>query len=316
MDVDCSAITYDTKPSPVILEAVNKTLEKIGETNVTEVTTVDLESTDSTEPLSVAPEAALSNSLLSSIDVNKTTPAELKEAYCRDVDSFSWEFGAPKQQQQQDQNQNYNQNQNYGNGNRGRTGAAVGTLGIVIILLFGLCCAVGVCFAFKKTKSKMFRRSSSTEPPVTFSEMHVNNAGMGGVIPNPGYRNEPTPQHSGYPVGPVYSDTGALYPGPAAIPPTQPGYSNFANDNSSPAPFSGQPAAYPPQPSAYPPQAAPYPPQAAPYPPQNAPYPPQNAPYPPQNAPYPPQNAPYPPAGALPYAAQPGGQPAYNPSAP
>merc|ERR1719244_362231 len=35
MDVDCSSITYDTEPSPVILEAVNKTLERIAENNKT-----------------------------------------------------------------------------------------------------------------------------------------------------------------------------------------------------------------------------------------------------------------------------------------
>ena len=100
MDVDCSSITYDTKPSTIVLEAANKTLNKIQEAhvNVKEVTSVDLDSTNSSAPFSVSPDQALTNSLLSSIDVNKTTAAELKEAYCRDVDSFSWEFGGLEQQ--------------------------------------------------------------------------------------------------------------------------------------------------------------------------------------------------------------------------
>merc|ERR1711971_384154 len=103
--------------------------------------------------------------------------------------------------------------------------------------------------------------------------------GMGGVTANPGYKAEATPQHQGgapgYP-GATFSNTGVLYPGPAAIPPTQPGYTNYPGleGQSNPTP------AYPPQAAAYPPQAAAYPPQAAAYPPadQNAgglPYPPQ-----------------------------------------
>merc|ERR1719369_361795 len=81
MDVDCSSVTYDTKPSPAILEAVNKTLEKVAENNSTlEAAKVNLDpNVTSSEPLSMSPEAALNNSLLSSIDVNKTTPEELKE---------------------------------------------------------------------------------------------------------------------------------------------------------------------------------------------------------------------------------------------
>lgn len=285
MDVDCSTITYDTKPSPVILEAVNKTLEKIAENNATEPTVVEVNpDTNATEPIS--PEKALSNSLLSSIDVNKTSEAELKEAYCRDVDSFSWEFGAPRNQEQ---NQRYPNRQNTGGG-----GFAAGSAVIIgILIFFGVCCACGVCFAFKKSKNKMSGRRSP-EPPVTFTDMTVADAGLyqPNLHNNPGFKSEPTPLHSAGAPTHAVSNTGAIYPGPAAIPPTQPGYTNF------PPGEGGSP--YPPQPAAYP---APYPssqPNVYP-PPQAAPYPPPDGglPYPPQPA------ASYPPIG----------QPAYNPTA-
>jgi len=288
LDVDCSSVTYDTKPDPVILEAVNKTLEKVAEANKTQEE-VGEENANSTS----TPAEALSNSLLSSIDVNKddVSQAQLKEAYCRDVDSFSWEFGAPKNQQQQ-QGRDWN-------GNRTRTAVGVGsgTIVLIVLLLCGTCCTCGICLALKK------KRSKSSEPPVTFSDVHVNDAGMGmgGVTANPGYKAESTPQHQGgapgYP-GATFSNTGVLYPGPAAIPPTQPGYTNFPGSEGQ-----GNPSPYPPQPAAYPPQAAAYPPQGAAYPPQGAAYPPQNAAYPPAAD----QSA-----GGLPYPPQPS-QPAYNP---
>jgi len=36
------------------------------------------------------------NSLLSSIDPKKASKADINEAYCRDIDSFSWEFAKPE----------------------------------------------------------------------------------------------------------------------------------------------------------------------------------------------------------------------------
>ena len=129
LDVDCSKISYDSEPSAVVLdEAVNKTLAKQArrqtikrktklrdwqvnqdkeisgsgdsenddDTNDTEdkdgenenigyeenITTIDLLSQDE----------VLANSLLSSIDPNTTSKSEMKEAFCRDVDTFSWDF--------------------------------------------------------------------------------------------------------------------------------------------------------------------------------------------------------------------------------
>lgn len=109
IDVDCSSITYDTKPSPVILEAVNKTLERIAENNSTDSaaaiigettvngTDVATLAADNTT-LSMAPNETLSNSLLASIDPKEASENEIKEAFCRDVDSFSFEFAEPQKQ--------------------------------------------------------------------------------------------------------------------------------------------------------------------------------------------------------------------------
>merc|ERR1712126_196720 len=43
-----------------------------------------------------SPNVTLENSLLSSIDPNAASKDEITEAFCRDVDSFSWEFGNPQ----------------------------------------------------------------------------------------------------------------------------------------------------------------------------------------------------------------------------
>ena len=83
IDVDCSSIWYDTKPSPVILEAVNK---------IDNTKEVDLDTKADTTTFSASPNVTLSNSLLSTIDPSKASPEEIKEAFCRDVDSLSWEF--------------------------------------------------------------------------------------------------------------------------------------------------------------------------------------------------------------------------------
>eukprot|EP00092_Neocalanus_flemingeri_P057738 GFUD01068697.1.p1 GENE.GFUD01068697.1~~GFUD01068697.1.p1 ORF type:complete len:508 (-),score=124.13 GFUD01068697.1:681-2204(-) len=140
IDVDCSSITYDTKPSPVILEAVNKTLDKIAENNKTETAaaatevaaeavetpingtdTVDVKAENAT--ISMSPNETLSNSLLLSIDPNTTSEADLKEAFCRDIDSFSFEFAEPQKQNQRNQNQNYRPTNS---GNSGSTGSIIG----------------------------------------------------------------------------------------------------------------------------------------------------------------------------------------------
>jgi len=97
LDVDCSKVTYDTKPSTVVLEAVNKTLDKLETSGETEI---KLEVDDPSKPvdatISASPNATLTNSLLSAIDPKEASKDDIKEAFCRDVDSFSWEFNKPE----------------------------------------------------------------------------------------------------------------------------------------------------------------------------------------------------------------------------
>jgi len=330
IDVDCSSITYDTKPSPVILEAVNKTLDKIAENNKTETAGVELETTpvNGTDPeslkpenatISMAPNETLSNSLLSSIDPNTTSEADLKEAFCRDIDSFSFEFAEPQRQ-----NQNYRPTNS---GPRGSVGSIIGTI-VAILIFFALCCVCCICCAFKGAKDKLssaFKSSDHGQEAATgavaftaIQEAQHEQSGPPGYHPNPGFQSQPTPMHSGLPY--------AIQPdGPAPIPPTQPGYTNTypSLDNEAPIyPPLDNSVPYPPNGGApyggapYPPTGgAPYPPTGgAPYPPAGGvPYPPSNSsPYPPaypssSQTPYPPTSAPYPPADQ---------QPAYNPTAP
>jgi len=304
IDVDCSSITYDTKPSPVILEAVNKTLERIAESNKTDTnaaevigeTTVNATDTDtdnlkSNETISQNPDEALSNSLLTSLDPKKTSEADIKEAFCRDIDSFSFEFAEP-------QRQRYRPTSSGGS----TVGSIIGTV-IAILIFFALCCVCCICCAFKGAKDKLSNAFKSSDHgqeaatgAVAFTAIQDAQPGITGYHPNPGFQSQPTPLHKSdlpYSVQPE---------GPPPIPPTQPGYSNFAPNNSTP---------YPPNNGAmYPPGGGmPYPPEnAAPYPPNGgAPlYPPttDQSPYPPA---YQASSSPYPPAGA---------QPAYNPTAP
>ena len=82
MDVDCSSITYESQPSKTILDAVERAEKKIDGQETPEQ---ELERTESANE-------TLANSLLSEIDAKKATPEEIKEAFCRDIDSFSFEM--------------------------------------------------------------------------------------------------------------------------------------------------------------------------------------------------------------------------------
>jgi len=315
IDVDCSKITYDTKPSPKILEAVNKTLDKIAENNQTETVSAEsvvncTETVNGTEPvingtepvncnatISMSPNETLSNSLLSSIDPTETSEAELKEAFCRDIDSFSFEFAEP-------QRQTYNRPVNSGGGS---VGSILGTI-VAILIVCALCCVCCICCAFKGAKDKLSNAFKSPKHgqeaaagAVAFTAVQENQQEQHvppGYHPNPGYQAQPTPMHNGLPYA-VHPD------GPPAIPPTQPGYTNTypSLDNQTGPPI------YPPLDN-----STPYPPNGgAPYNPAGgAPYPPTASPYPPaypstSQSPYPPTTAPYPPSDQ---------QPAYNPTAP
>ena len=81
MDVDCSSVTYDTPPSTAVLTAVKKAEAEedsglVGE-NIIGRTEAKNES--------------LANSLLPRMSKD-ATDQELKEAFCRDIDSFSLEM--------------------------------------------------------------------------------------------------------------------------------------------------------------------------------------------------------------------------------
>ena len=81
LDVDCSSITYDTKPSTTILNAVEKAK-------------LDISQDGEAAPLGRTESAneTLANSLLTKIDPKNATADEIKEAFCRDIDSFSFEM--------------------------------------------------------------------------------------------------------------------------------------------------------------------------------------------------------------------------------
>ena len=95
MDVDCSSVTYETQPSPIVLEAVNKTLESLEGQIKTETNLRDTPNLEN-QTISSSPNAALDNSLLTFLDRDKASKEEIKEAFCRDIDTFSWEFVKPE----------------------------------------------------------------------------------------------------------------------------------------------------------------------------------------------------------------------------
>jgi len=84
MDVDCSTITYETPPSSAVLSAVEKAKAELPSiaSNLTQET---LERTQTKEE-------SLANSLLKQIDPKTSTADQIKEAFCRDIDAFSFEF--------------------------------------------------------------------------------------------------------------------------------------------------------------------------------------------------------------------------------
>jgi len=241
LDVDCSSITYDSEPSSVVLEAVNKTLDNLGDKNVTEVD-IDDPSKPDNATLSASPNVTLSNSLLSSIDAKKATPDELKEAFCRDIDSFSWEFGKPERR--------------YASGGPGVGAGKLAGIVVAVLIISFICCCCCFCFICKGAKDKlgkMFKSDDKQETGVTFSSVQAPHG-------EPGY----PPQYPGGDAGYQPQQYPGAYTnpdGPPAIPPTQPGYDNY-------------PPTYTPN--------NPYPSSQPPYPPNNqAPYPNHQLPYPP-----------------------------------
>ena len=103
IDVDCSSITYDTPPSKLILAAVQSAQPPAVTATVSPGTVQDgnqtLNSTIPQESNFTIPEdrtptieESLSTSLLSKLDRDQATANDLKEAFCRDVDAFSFDL--------------------------------------------------------------------------------------------------------------------------------------------------------------------------------------------------------------------------------
>jgi len=328
IDVDCSKVTYDTKPSPVILEAVNKTLERIEKNGDTAKKYSQPGNTSNATDAS--PNATIANSLLSSIDPENVTDSELTEAFCRDIDSFSFEFS-------QDES---GDEENYG--------------------LFGLVLLVILIFALftHRTKIKDFfnRKCRSEAPAATATTEAVAFTSIDAANTQPTYNhagdNQPIPNNTGgwvvpkgpestlkqalpYPVQPLITGTSPtpqqalpyavqpdingtsqpLYPAQPGITgssySTQPGINGISypvqpgntDTTTSPPPYQPPSTSAPayqapyPQPSTAPAFQAPYPqPSTAPYP-QESTAPPNQSPYPIN----PPASAPYPPSDPPPY---------------
>jgi len=80
LDVDCSRVTYNTQPSPAVLQAVRSLQQQQQQTGQAIVGRTE------------SYQESLSSSLLSQLNPNTTTEDQLTEAYCRDVDALSFEF--------------------------------------------------------------------------------------------------------------------------------------------------------------------------------------------------------------------------------
>ena len=84
-----------TSDNPAETRAVNEAFARSVLWGFDVVAEKGLPNSDDTGVLSVSPNITLTNSLLSSIDSNTVTTDEIREAFCRDVDTFSWELGQP-----------------------------------------------------------------------------------------------------------------------------------------------------------------------------------------------------------------------------
>jgi len=84
LDVDCSGLSYESRPSASVLRAVEDLQRQQQQLSTTSVQQ-DFGRTESYQE-------SLATSLLSRLDGNRNSEAELTEAFCRDVDSFSFEF--------------------------------------------------------------------------------------------------------------------------------------------------------------------------------------------------------------------------------
>jgi len=86
LDVDCSGITYDTRPSAAVQSAVEEAqrgeMPMIGEG-------VMLNRTET-------PQETMDKSLLKHMNVEQASEADLLEAYCRDIDAYSFDLNTQR----------------------------------------------------------------------------------------------------------------------------------------------------------------------------------------------------------------------------
>jgi len=96
LDVDCSKFTYDTPASSLIQTAAEKAQREMNEMPLIGEGVV-LDRTETQEEV-------LSRSLLKHIDEKTASEDDILEAYCRDVDAYSFDLNDAQQQAQQQNN--------------------------------------------------------------------------------------------------------------------------------------------------------------------------------------------------------------------
>ena len=92
LDVDCSKFTYETAPSALIQATVQKAQMEMDEMPMIGEG-VMLNRTETQEEV-------LSKSLLKHIDETTASEDDILEAYCRDVDAYSFDLNQPQMGQQ------------------------------------------------------------------------------------------------------------------------------------------------------------------------------------------------------------------------
>eukprot|EP00095_Tigriopus_kingsejongensis_P009985 maker-scaffold17_size721972-snap-gene-6.23 protein:Tk09985 transcript:maker-scaffold17_size721972-snap-gene-6.23-mRNA-1 annotation:"---NA---" len=201
-------------------ESEKDTLDAFPDKNLTEISAND----------------TLKNSRLTKLNINETTPEEIKAAFCKEITEITQRFD-----RQVDNRQVYRRNEQVG-------GAALGAGAIVLIVLLVCCCCGCLCLCLCINKVKeimggMFdQKPSSDYTPAGEVQMNSYND------PNPPM-NTSAPYPSGPPMDnpPMYPPlNGAPYPpegGPPYIPSYQEGgldFSGMARDQFVSLKFSNQ----------------------------------------------------------------------------
>lgn len=256
LNVDCSTITYESPVSPVVDTAANVTLTELEQPEKKKFIT-DLET-----KTNLTADEALQTSMLSNIDPQEASENDIKEAFCRDVDSFSWEFGKYEEKDES----NYN---------------AYIVLAVIVAVIVGW-----IVYRKYYIKRRQNNKREDNSNNIDENNLPTMNAmpmsdQPGGIIPNPGFQPHPTPSYQPQPAGaanlpyPIHPSSTDPNAAPEPIPPTQPGYTNVYPPLSVNLPAEGaNNSALP-----YPPAtggALPYP--VAPNNPTFPPYPTQNQP--------------------------------------